>query len=222
MSHIASVLRPHNIGLGLSINSICESKSLAVSSDPTCAPAYRNTPWAAVLTDMGTYVNLSPNQPHGGWPHKPGDPTDNMSYTTDMSSCPQWRPPGNDPAVMQYCGFEGRVMNLLHSPRATIHKDRWPQLAPAIWLGGCYANGSTPTQQGWTRASLRAFLAFLDAQHIPRIGIWCMAFVDKHGLQKGGACPCPGVESDNVTGAIYCPWQYEELRAWRTRPLPGS
>ena len=54
MAHIASVLRPHGIGLGLSINSVCESRSLAVSSDPTCAPAYRDTPWAAVLTDMGT------------------------------------------------------------------------------------------------------------------------------------------------------------------------
>ena len=39
MAHIASVLSPHGIGLGLSINSVCESESLAINADPTCAPA---------------------------------------------------------------------------------------------------------------------------------------------------------------------------------------
>ena len=36
------------------------------------------------------------------------------------------------------------------------------------------------------------------------------------------AQPCPGVESDNATGAINCPWQYEELRAWRRRPMGAA
>ena len=76
-----------------------------------------------------------------------------------------------------------------HSPRVTIHRDRWPQLAPALWLGGCAANGSQPTQQGWTQASLRSFLAFLDAQRINRIGIWCMDPPNKHGIMEGGAMP---------------------------------
>ena len=133
MSYIAEVLKPHGIGLGLSINSVCESTSLAVSSDPTCAPAYRDTPWAATLTDMGTYATLKPGS--GQWPYYAGKGNVvNISWTKDMTDCPQWLPPGNDPAVIQYCGFEGRVMNLLHSPRVTIHKDRWPQLAPAIWV----------------------------------------------------------------------------------------
>eukprot|EP01045_Picozoa_sp_COSAG04_P026206 COSAG04_NODE_3595_length_2681_cov_1.787761_1_plen_83_part_10 len=73
----------------------------------------------------------------------------------------------------------------------TIHRDRWPQLAPALWLGGCAANGSQPTQQGWTQASLRSFLAFLDAQRINRIGIWCMDPPNKHGIMEGGAMPVP-------------------------------
>ena len=53
MSHIAETLRPHGKGLGISINSGCEAGPNS-SSDPSCDPAYRNTPWAAVLTDMGT------------------------------------------------------------------------------------------------------------------------------------------------------------------------
>lgn len=212
MSHIAAVLKPHSIGLGLSINSVCESESLAVSSDPTCAPAYRDTPWAAVLTDMGTYDTLTPGS--GQWPFYPGKGNVvNMSWTKDLSGCPQWNDSRtNDPAVMQYCGFEGRVLNLLHSPLVTIHNDRWPQLAPAIWLGGCFANGSTPTQQcvlparclssvfffapsvcsltcrlcrGWTQASLKQFLAFLDMERVPRIGIWCMDLTGK--TAQGGA-----------------------------------
>ena len=54
MAYVAGVLRPHNIGLGLSINSDCEAGS-GSSSDPSCDPAYHDTPWAAILTDMGTY-----------------------------------------------------------------------------------------------------------------------------------------------------------------------
>jgi hypothetical protein len=42
MSHVAEVLKPHGIGLGLSINSVCESESLAINADPTCAPASRH------------------------------------------------------------------------------------------------------------------------------------------------------------------------------------
>ena len=29
--------------------------------------------------------------------------------------------------------------------------------------------------------------------------------------------PCPGIESD--ANGVNCPWMYEELRAWRHRPL---
>ena len=41
--------------LGISINSACERESYASGAGPSCCPAYRDTPWAAVLTDMGTY-----------------------------------------------------------------------------------------------------------------------------------------------------------------------
>ena len=60
--------------------------------------ADRNTPWAAVLTDMGTY-SVGANSSHG----KLSDGT----CKTD---------PTNDPKVIQYCGNEGYVLNTLHSP----------------------------------------------------------------------------------------------------------
>ena len=47
--------------LGISINSACERESYASGAGPSCCPAYRDTPWAAVLTDMGTY-SLDPGQ----------------------------------------------------------------------------------------------------------------------------------------------------------------
>eukprot|EP01046_Picozoa_sp_COSAG06_P000633 COSAG06_NODE_18_length_34640_cov_31.179989_9_plen_398_part_00 len=91
MAFIAETLRPHGIGLGISINSNCEAGP-GSSSDPSCNPAYRNTPWAAILTDMGTY-EIGDQQPT--WSRRgPGN-----------STCP---PPydsrATDPSVLQYCG----------------------------------------------------------------------------------------------------------------------
>jgi|EP01047_Picozoa_sp_COSAG01_P072431 hypothetical protein len=48
MAHIAETLRPHGIGLGISINSNCEAGP-GSSSDPSCNPAYRNTPWVSAI-----------------------------------------------------------------------------------------------------------------------------------------------------------------------------
>ena len=104
----------------------------------------------------------------------------------------------NDPKVVQYCGFEGQLMNLLHSPIATVHADRWPQLSPGIWIGDCLANGTST--HGWTQPLLHSFLGFLDILNIISITIWCSAEM-----------PCPDVDE-------HCPWMYMELRAWKTRP----
>ena len=195
MAHVAAVLRPQGIGLGLSVNSVCGSESLAVASDPTCAPAYRDTPWAAMLADMGTYALINPGPTEdgrrNGWPWRAGDVQPNMTATRDMRGCAGSVGPDQDPAVMQWCGFESRVLNLLESPRATIRRDRWPQLAPALWVGGCNPNGSTPTLQGWTRPTLRSFLTFLDAEQVPRLAIWCMgpAWDARPGPWRGHALP---------------------------------
>ena len=55
------VMDPPRARLGISINSACERESYASGAGPSCCPAYRDTPWAAVLTDMGTY-SLDPGQ----------------------------------------------------------------------------------------------------------------------------------------------------------------
>ena len=104
---------------------------------------------------------------------------------------------------MQYCGWEGPLMNTLHSPVATVHADRAPQLSPALWLGDCLANGTSA--HGWTQPKLNAFLDFLDAQGMTRVGVWCMT--DGHDPI---GFPCPSVAEN-------CSWQYDELRKWRTR-----
>ena len=99
--------------------------------------------------------------------------------------------PGNDPAVIQYCGFEGQVMTMLHGRVATAFPDRWPQLSPGLWLGDCAENGTSA--HGWTQASLRSFLAFLGSVSVTRVAVWCMAEM-----------PCPTVDKN-------CPWMVRVL-----------
>ena len=184
MAHIASVLSPHGIGLGNGIVANCNGPDTCTpglgASDPCCCPAYRDVPWADVLTDMGSYSILS-NEP--SW-----------------SKCP----PDAGPSVTPYCGWEGGIMNVLNSPVAKVYADRAPQLAPALWIGDCFENG-TGTKQGWTQDKLSSFLGFLDTQRIQRIGVWCMTNEsDPIGF------PCP-VDT--------CPWMLDELRKWKRRPV---
>ena len=69
MAHIASVLQPHGVGLGNSVDSGCfaydELTKTRCSpdgghSDPCCCPASRDVPWADVLTDMYACTCLPP------------------------------------------------------------------------------------------------------------------------------------------------------------------
>jgi hypothetical protein len=78
-------------------------------------------------------------------------------------------------------------MNVLHSPLATVHVDRYPLLSPAIWIGECWKNG-TSTDRGWTQPKLKAFLAFLDTVGVQSIALWCMA-------EMG----CPHIKSGNLS-----------------------
>lgn len=197
MAHIASVLRPHGIGLGNSISSGCFAYDETTKTrcgpdgghaDPTCCPASRDVPWADVLTDMYSYqvINEVPDWSKNG---------------TRGTCGPLMK--DEDPAVIQYCGWEGPLMNTLHSPLATVHPDRAPQLSPALWLGDCLDNGTSV--HGWTQPKLASFLQFLDTQGITRVGVWCMT--DSHDPI---GFPCPGVKE-------HCPWQYDELTKWKAR-----
>lgn len=133
-----------------------------------------------------------------------GDQTPDWSKNGTRGSCGSPMK-DEDPRIHQYCGWEGPLMNTLHSPFATVHPDRAPQLSPALWLGGCLDNGTSV--HGWTKSKLASFLQFLDTQSITRLGIWCMT--DGHDPI---GFPCPGVKEQ-------CPWQYEELTKWKARPV---
>jgi hypothetical protein len=207
MAHVASVLRDHGLGLGNSISSSCEQKN-ALNGAPFCSPAYRNEPWASVLTDMGTYSPVTGCGCHGC----PYDPQFNSNCSaSEFGGSLAWElngtrgscraDPGNDATVLRYCGFEGQVMNLLHGDSMTAYPDRWPQLSPGLWLGDCApgSNASSLTGHGWDQSSLAAFLQFLDSVGVTRIAVWC-----------GAQMPCPTV-------AEHCPWMYSILRDWKHR-----
>ena len=121
----------------------------------------------------------------------------------------------HDPEVMPYCGYEGRILNMLHSPLTTVHTDRWPLYAPAMWIGECYANGTT--KHGWTHQKFKAHLEFLDTVGITRIGIWCQNSCSISNLSNPLDC------GDNFVGFACaglnttCPYFYEELTAWKAR-----
>ena len=100
MAHIAAVLSPHGVGLGNGIVANCEGPDLCAPngggiSDPCCCPAYRDVPWADVLTDMGSYSILS--------------------NPASWSKCPPDATRAEDP-VTPYCGWEGGILNVLNSP----------------------------------------------------------------------------------------------------------
>ena len=123
----------------------------------------------------------------------------------------------HDPELMPYCGYEGRVLNMLHSPIAKVHTDRFPLYAPAVWIGRCYANGTT--KEGWTHEKFTAHLAFLDTVGITRIGIWCQNSCAITNISNPLDCGdnfvgffCAGLNSS-------CPYVYEELTAWKARTI---
>ncbi len=64
---------------------------------------------------------------------------------------------------------------------------------------GYVTNGST-SGAGWTQASLRAFLEFLDSTGVTRVDIW-----------TGDALIL-------VQSVAICDWFVEELRRWRHKP----
>ena len=222
MTYVAGVLRPHGFGLGISINSDCNGATASAdggSMDPSCDPVYRSVPWASVLSDMGTYrigdLNATwfRNGTRGTCPatctevhHKPHTPIPTHWECKNK----------HDPKLMPYCGYEGRVLNMLHSPIARVRTDHGnPLYAPAMWIGRCYANGTT--REGWTHEKFRAHLRFLDTVGITRIGIWCQNSCAISNITNPLDC------GDNFVGFFCaglnttCPYFYEELTAWKAR-----
>ena len=108
----------------------------AVSCLPPSRSASHSVTVYRIMSDMGTYSI--------------GDLNATWSKNGSRGSCP----PTELSDVMPYCGYEGRIMNMLHSPRTMVHIDRYPLYAPAMWIGECYSNGTT--KHGWTHQKFKA------------------------------------------------------------------
>lgn len=200
MSFIEETFRPWGIKLTNSIDShpACEQGGGDSNlTDAMCDPAYHHQPWASVLTDMGSY-----------------NPFTNCKIQSNSNCGPEgnaarlaWEKNGtrgscdndfgrNDPNIITFCGFEGQTMNLLTSPVAKIHSS---QLAPALWIGDCFPNGTSHTE--WTAETMRSFLHFLDGQNITRLGIW------PTGMSGGQQDGMPDIPPQGLKQS--CPWMLD-------------
>ena len=70
----------------------------------------------------------------------------------------------------------------------------------------CFPNG-TMTTQGWTRAALREFLEFLDAQRVRVVTIFALA-----------PNLLPSAELSPANTSSVCEWFVPELRKWALAP----
>ena len=139
MAHVASVLNAHGVTVGNGIVAACYSYEQCSpdggTADPCCCAVYRNQPWADVLYDMGSYSILT-NEPK--WMKVSsharacsplcilGRSRPNARQTGVQGHCP--KDPNNDPKVVQYCGWEGGIMNVLHSPVSKIYAEQQPMV----------------------------------------------------------------------------------------------
>ena len=114
-----------------------------------------------------------------------------------------------DTFAYPWCGFEGTVANTIEVGGYAAEV-----ASPALWLDdqceplalaqggstGALQPGETTTQ-GWTRATLRAFLDSVWSQGVVNVDIWC-GCPGRLGLPL----PCPT-----------CPWVFEELARWKAK-----
>ena len=94
----------------------------------------------------------------------------------------------------KWCGMKGQVQNMLDAGADAASG----QLSPGIWMNNCVNTTEHPlgvTAQGWTQASLRDFLDFLDSVGVRSIDMWTSNL------------------SDNDLNT--CAWFLPELRRWR-------
>ena len=95
--------------------------------------------------------------------------------------------------VAKWCGLKGQVQNMLDAGADASSG----QLSPGIWMNNCMSTTEHPrgiTAQGWTQASLRDFLDFLDSVGVRSIDMWTSNL------------------SDNDMNT--CSWFLPELRRW--------
>ena len=162
----------HNI-LALVANSVCP---LPQPCCCCCCVGIGYVAWAGVLVNMGTY---------------PGPWSQGLSFPAaqylESTPCPKY------PA--KECGLKGQVLNFLSKGTSAATGQLSPGLMPQV----CSPDGSK-TANGWTKAALQSFLAFLDVHGVRTVTLWF-----PNALQ---------LYSDSFT----CPWFMPEVLAWAERP----
>ena len=235
MAHVASVLRQHGLGLGNSISSACEQKN-ALNGAPFCSPAYRDEPWASVLTDMGTrtlvdgilpsflhlnctidtvVVGAGTYQPvtgcgcHGC----PYDPQFNSNCSlSEFGGSLSWERNGTRGSCRADPGNDAEVLRYCGFEGQVmnmLHGDditAYPDRWPQL-SPGLWLGDCAP---GSNASSLSGH--GWDAHSLGTF----LQFLDSVGVTRiavwcGAQMPCPTVEEN-------CPWQYAALRDWKRRP----
>lgn len=177
--YVAAAFKPHNLTISASVD---DSGMQGPMSNSTKGPWSVETnwigyvAWAGVLVNMGTY---------------PGPWSQGLSFPAaqylESTPCPKY------PA--KECGLKGQVLNFLSKGTSAATGQLSPGLMPQV----CSPDGSK-TANGWTKAALQSFLAFLDVHGVRTVTLWF-----PNALQ---------LYSDSFT----CPWFMPEVLAWAERP----
>jgi hypothetical protein len=190
MAMAAHKLAQHNRTLSMTIQTGCGDTvpSWSTGSNPPCATLFRSIPWAHKLVDMGTYQLTDSNA---------NDST--RQHALKLRRCD---PPLDK--ITEFCGLEGQVMNHI--------KPRSGEIAPGVrefavgTSNGQYSAGFWPINcingtvaGGWTNATLRRFLSFLDVVGVRSVDVFCTA----------AAVPCPTLLPRQ------CTWFLDALRWWK-------
>ena len=70
----------------------------------------------------------------------------------------------------EWCGLEGTILAMKHVGAVAATG----QLEPAIWLGDGCNETTNRTDNGWTPAVFKDFLAYLDEEGVRSVAVWTL------------------------------------------------
>ena len=70
----------------------------------------------------------------------------------------------------EWCGLEGTILAMKHVGAVPATG----QLEPAIWLGDGCNETTNRTENGWTPAVFKDFLAYLDEEGVRSVAVWTL------------------------------------------------
>ena len=182
--------------------------------------------WADVITNMATYPMIHTTD---------GTKCTTCSWTKDKPGqlTEKWNTPltpahryvnktvcdPNRHTVEQWCGLTGLIDDLLAAGVDAASG----QLSPGMWMNECHITPEFPTgvtDQGWTQASLRQFLDYLDLRGVRSIDMWTGTFPDvlreRGNTTHGGGRNPPGCPSPCPANPS-CEWFVPELQRFAAK-----